>query len=226
MVNASDNKNNYFMGSKSMKIISLFFFMLAGMLVANDVDEGLQAYGENNFQKASMIWERSCKQGDTSSCNYLGDLYRSGKGVEYQSYLMAIELYNKSCNRDNPKGCFMLAQMHKDGLGVKQDILKSVEKFSKSCELGYSASCRKLGEIYQNGYSGLEKNYNNAISYYEKSCQDGELDSCNNLAFMYYNGEGVQVDKKKAKYFYGKACGNGANQYACNTYKALDSLDY
>ena len=120
----------------------------------------------------------------------------------------------------------MLAGMYKDGFGVKQDILKSVENFNKSCELGYAISCRKLGEIYQNGYHGLEKNYKNAVSYYEKACGNGELDGCHNLGFMYYNGEGVQIDKKKAKYFYKKACGNGANQYACSTARALENMGY
>jgi len=209
-----------------MTRIVAYFLLLSGILLANDVDEGLQAYSEKNFQKASMIWGKSCKQGNMSSCNYLADLYRVGKGVDYQSYLMAVELYQKSCNENSPKGCFMLAGMYKDGFGVKQDILKSVENFNKSCELGYAISCRKLGEIYHNGYYEVEKNYKNAIIYYEKSCQDGELDGCHNLGFIYYNGEGVQIDKKKAKYFYKKACGNGANQYACNTAKALEDMGY
>ena len=87
-----------------MKKIFLVLTIFTRILVANDVDEGLQAYSEKDFKKARILWDKSCKQGNMSSCNYLADLYRVGKGVDYQSYLMAVELYQKSCNENSPKG--------------------------------------------------------------------------------------------------------------------------
>ncbi|MDR0665862.1 MAG: hypothetical protein LBF71_00460 [Campylobacteraceae bacterium] len=60
---------------------------------------------------------------------------------------------------------------------------------------------------------------------FKKAYDDGDVKGCFNLGFSYCNGKGVKQDFKKAKEYFGKACGLRF-QKGCVDYKTLNEQGY
>ncbi|MFC2344547.1 tetratricopeptide repeat protein [Campylobacter sp.] len=70
------------------------------------------------------------------------------------------------------KSCYNLGILYSNGQGVKQDIKKAVELFSKACEAGDIKGCYNLGFSYASG-QGVNKDKQAAKKYFGKACDMG-----------------------------------------------------
>merc|ERR1719183_717581 len=66
----------------------------------------------------------------------------------------------------------------------------------------YALAFATLAGHYSAGELGLPQDYQKANELYLKAGELGCADGYYNLGNSYYNGYGVEVDKKKAKYYY------------------------
>jgi Sel1 repeat len=81
--------------------------------------------------------------------------------------------------------------------------------FEKACEGGSMVGCTALGELYNNGYPGVARDFPKARSLYQKACESGAGDACTNLGWMWENGQGLAKSPEKARLFYERACSGG-----------------
>jgi hypothetical protein len=125
--------------------------------------------------------EKSCNQGNSTTCLLLGGMFYEGDGVR-QDKVKAAQFYQKSCDVGDSRsdiGCAFLARAYYHGDGVRQDMAKAAQLYLKSCDGGATAACNILGTMYSNG-EGVRQDKVRALQFYQKACERKFTDGCNN----------------------------------------------
>ena len=85
----------------------------------------------------------------------------------------------------------------------------AVERLKKRVEKDDPIAIYSLGMYYRDGMYGYPQNHTKALELYERASElDNALAYCN-IGYAYNNGKGVEVDKKKAQYYYELAAMKG-----------------
>ncbi len=87
--------------------------LIATISFASTMRDGVIAYENGDFQKASKIFEKHSLNGNSDAQFLLGDMYLYGKGVERNSK-KSKESFQKSCNNGNDASCKMLKMFDGD----------------------------------------------------------------------------------------------------------------
>ena len=85
-----------------------------------------------------------------------------------------------------------------------------VEQIKKLMENGNAEAFNHLAGYYRRGIMGMPQDMTMAIELWLRAGELGHAEAYFNLGNSYNDGEGVEVDKKKAKYFYELAAMNGS----------------
>ncbi len=83
---------------------------------------------------------------------------------------------------------------------------EQIDVFERSCEGGEVFYCGALGDMYNSGLAGVNKDIKKAIKFYKKACDANMYEPCSNLGSIYAKGDNVKKDNKKAIELYNKAC--------------------
>ena len=124
-----------------MKKIIIAVLLLATLIHANLVDDGLKYYNNGNYKKAVKLWKKAAEQGDDAAQYNLGVMYDEGQGVR-QDYKEAVKWYKKAAKQGNGIAQINLGAMYYYGKGVRQDNSKAKELFQRACHNGYKDGCR------------------------------------------------------------------------------------
>lgn len=123
-----------------------------------------------------------------------------------------ISKLETKCEIGDADAC-LKAGLFYDSENINQDKQKTF--FKKACDLGNGSGCSNLATIYI-----ITNDFIKAKEYQEKGCELNHPKSCSGLADIYKKGNSVAVDKKKAKFFYNKACKLGS-KIDCSYAKSL-----
>ncbi len=128
----------------------------------------------------------------------------------------SMPFFDKSCKAKNTHGCYFI------GLNKirRQEYIKAIEYLKKTCSKKHSASCFKLGWLYENG-KGTRQDYEKVMELYKKSCKLDYAKACFSLGNLHQEGKVLSHDLSLAKEFYGIACDLGM-QKGCDLYKELN----
>ena len=121
--------------------------------------------------------------------------------------------YKKNSHSKDSKNYYNLGFKYEKGKGIKQDLTKAKEFYSKACDSGDSWGCYSLGSIYYRG-KGIKQDFTKAKEFYSKACDAEDAFGCYKLGFMYEKGKGIKQDWTKAKELYRKAC-DAKNAWGC-----------
>jgi len=83
------------------------------------------------------------------------------------------------------------------------------ERIKKRLEAGDSFAIHNQGNFYRDGTNGLEQDYTKALEHWHRAGELGHAQAYNNIGLAYDNGMGVEVDRKKATYYYELAAMQG-----------------
>jgi len=105
----------------SRMVIALFLGLITLLSFADDVEEGISAYQQHDYQAALNAWNRA-EQLDNSDAEYnLGQLYRLGQGVKI-NYPTAQSYYMKAAKKNHPLAQLNLGTLYYSGkLGSDQE---------------------------------------------------------------------------------------------------------
>lgn len=171
---------------------------------------------EDKDEQAKEQYETGMEKGSDRATARLGYLYLTGNGVKID-----LEKSNELIDKANKQGCIEaklyigLLKMSGRFSGEDADAKQALEYFNAA--LGSSdkeivaASYIKIGDVYKNGFAGVERNYDKAIENYNLAMTNypaykGEANY--NIARLYASrGEDVHAQDyyKEAMKFYDKA---------------------
>ena len=105
--------------------------------------------------------------------------------VQADTDVSKLDLFtNKAaCALNDYPACVYLALIYQNGEGVKQDYLKAVKFYTKTCDGGEGVGCLSLGVMYQYG-EGVKQDDFKAKELYGKACDGGDADGCKNYAIL------------------------------------------
>ena len=79
---------------------------------------------------------------------------------------------------------------------------EAVERLTKRMEVGDPFAIFNLGCYYREGMYGYPQDYTKALELWHQAGELGYAKAYGSIGYCYSNGEGVELDKKKAKYYY------------------------
>jgi TPR repeat protein len=105
----------------SRLVITLLFGLTSLLTIAGNLEEGITAYQQQDYQAALNAWNSAAQQGDADAEYNLGQLYRLGQGVKI-SYPAAQSYYLKAAKKNHPLAQLNLGTMYYSGkLGPDQE---------------------------------------------------------------------------------------------------------
>ncbi len=93
-----------------------------------------------------LAYEKSCDEGDMTSCFYFADFRQTGYGLYETDLEEAIVLYKKSCDGGEMLGCNALGNFYYEGIGVNQSFEKANALYQQACVGDVQISCQYLQE--------------------------------------------------------------------------------
>jgi hypothetical protein len=92
------------------------------------------------------------------------------------------------------------------GMGYCGEALQpDIAEISAAAEAGNNIAAFRLGQLYESGRWGVEKNMSKAVKWYHMAAERGLVDAMTKLAFSYEFGKGVDKNLKEALTWYKKA---------------------
>ena len=79
---------------------------------------------------------------------------------------------------------------------------ESVERLKKRFEAGDAKAIFNLGCDYRDGTDGHRQDHTKALELFHRAAELGDAKSYGSIGYAYLHGRGVEVDKKKAMYYY------------------------
>ena len=132
---------------------------------------------------------RKAAEEDAIAQNILGDMYRTGQGVEQDSR-KAIQWYRKAAEQKNAVAQNNLGYMYVNGYGVLQDYNLARKWCQEAAESGLAISQFNLGVMYANGW-GVDQNSEKAGKWFRKAAEQVLIIGQGNLGSIYHNTWGV-----------------------------------
>jgi len=79
---------------------------------------------------------------------------------------------------------------------------EAVQREKKRVDLGDRIAIHNLGVCYSEGEYGYPQNHTKAIELWHQAAELGQTEAYTHIGYAYDYGQGVEVDKKKAIYYY------------------------
>lgn len=173
-------------------------------LVAEEfVERGFFAAKSKCYKEAVQYYAQAIKLGNTEAMYRLGEMYRSGNGVE-QNIDKAMAWYFKTATFENTYAMYAVLMLAK--IFELQAALAGDDKTKKVSSEGTAKSCFLCAAVFGNpdAMSALgkifikEKNFLQARRWLEDAIYFGKVGSLNDLGRLYENGDGVEQNIPKA----------------------------
>ena len=119
-----------------LSLIFLFLFSGSSVVVADDLQDGVDAYKRVDFKTAYKLFLPLAEQGNAIAQLNLGDMYLEGLGVP-QDNKEAVKWTRLSAEQGDAEAQYNLGQMYYKGQGVQQDYVSAHMWFNLSGSNGY-----------------------------------------------------------------------------------------
>ena len=185
---------------------------------ADDLDKGLMAYNNGDYETALDLWSPFAEQGNAWAQVNLGFMYEYGKGVP-EDNKEAVKWYTLAAEQGNARAQANLGFMYEYGKGVPEDNKEAVKWYTLAAEQGNARAQANLGFMYQYG-KGVPEDNKEAVKWYTLAAEQGDAFGQGQLGGMYQYGKGVPEDNKEAVKWYTLAAEQG-NKNAKLSLKSL-----
>lgn len=182
--------------------------------------DGKGAKEDSNL--AIAAYERQCTSGgytDGDGCYKVGAIYANGKGVP-ASTDKALAAFERACGLRNVFACmtgYNLALEGKDTSRARAFVERGCTKDVRGWD-----TCQTLGDAYEKGKLGLQKDYAKAAEAYELGCANG---GCGRAGDLYKSGgPNLAPSPDKAIDAYAQGCNFSNDAKACTSLEAALKL--
>jgi hypothetical protein len=128
-------------------------------------------YNANEYSESARWFRAAASRGSASAQTMLGEMYRTGTGVERDDFL-ARRWFRKAGEQGNVKAQMLLGNMYRYGNGASRDNAKALLWFSRASDQGNADAQYELGMMYQEG-AGVKRDYTRASDWFSVSAGQG-----------------------------------------------------
>lgn len=199
---------------QTMNRIALILFLSLTMHVHADLESGIRAYNQGDYETARKEFAAAAAVKDAQGVHLLASLYYQGHGVE-KNLDRAVELFAAAAEKGYRASQANLGLMYQKGDGVERDISKAISFYTAAGRQGDLQSTFNLGQIYRKG-DGVEIDQKRAAVYYKYSAERGHIPAVNEYGLLFAQGHGVELDHVEAFGWMAFAAKAGDGQAAKN----------
>jgi uncharacterized protein len=175
----------------------LFFFLLEGVAMAeSDINAGIKAYDEDDYETAFMKLSSINTNGDLKAEFYLGVMYYQSLGNDGNRE-RGESLIISSAEKGYAEAKVYLAHEYSNGSTKAISHETAFRYLQEAADEKHFHAMYLMGWIYYHG-QGVEKNLEKAYELFEKSAYLGSIASFSPLAFMNYEGIGKETNLDEA----------------------------
>jgi len=149
-----------------------------------------------HYERAAELLAHGVEGGEADAHYYLGELYRSGRGVKGDK-AKAFELINRAAKAGFLPAQFAVAQMYSRGEGVEKDDDQTSRWLLQAAEDGYGEAQMSLYFNYSRG-TGFAQDDAKALKWLTLAANSGVALAERILGAAYLTGEGVDKDEALA----------------------------
>jgi len=155
--------------------IVIGFLLLPSVALAADLEAGLAAYMEGDYETSLAECQPLAEEGNAAAQFCVGRLYANGFGVEMNDDL-ALQWYGLAAEQGHGEALFNLGLMHANGWGVAMNDEEAARLFQLAAEQGFIKAQTSLAEVYKKG-RGLEQSFVEAYTWFYIAAQLGNLNA-------------------------------------------------
>ena len=137
----------------------------------SDYELGVQAYQDQQFEKARDYWENSTLEGNISASFNLALLLSKGIGGPADAE-RAVRLFRRAAEAGLAIGQHNLALAYYSGRGILKDNEQARTWWGRAARQGHAQAQFNLGALLWNG-DGVHKDASEAIKWFRKSSDAG-----------------------------------------------------
>ena len=186
------------------RIQIIIFLLFAPKLLANDIEEGMEALKRSDYRTAFLKLRQVATHGNSVAQAVIGEMYYFGYGVKTdykESYKWSLE----SAKQGNPDGQYNLGNLYFEGKGTTKQPQRAAYWWNKSAEQGNAYAQFNLAKLYELG-TGVPQDFEIAKKLYFQAAAKGLTQAHNNLGVLY----GRFSDHKRAHMWFNIAAMNGS----------------
>ncbi len=142
-----------------------------GSAVAGELDEGMLAAEQGDYEKAFRIFTPLAEAGDAEAQHNLAILYRGGHGVA-KDLDKSRQWFLRAAEQGIAAAQYNLGYMYDMGEGVEQSDRYAFLWYRKAAEQGHSLAQTNLGVMYANG-SGVAQDLKLAYVWFNLAAAQG-----------------------------------------------------
>ena len=181
-----------------MKIypIPLFLcFLLLAQIVRADLESGIAAYTNGDYEIARKEFETATKNQIPEGMHLLASLYYEGHGVE-KDIAIAVKGFKAAAAKGHTPAMYNLGLMFQKGEEVEGNIEQAISYYTAAGSKEHLNATFNLGQIFRKG-DGLDADNTRAIAYYKFAAERGHIPSLNEYGLMLV--QGLDIEKNLAE---------------------------
>lgn len=160
---------------------------------------------------AYRLFRRAADHGDALAFDNLAYFYAAGEGGVSKDLRKAYELSSKAATLGIVRAQDNVGIALRDGLGVPKDLAGAVREFRLAADAGNTDAMVNLGEMYEAGAGGLNKEAGAAVKLYEAALAHQDGRSSAKLFNIYWWGrDGIPQDRFRALSILNTGAGYGS----------------
>jgi uncharacterized protein len=155
----------------------------------------------------AVRWLEKAAKTDDVAQEYLGTMFRSGKGVA-QNLVRARVMYARAASQGNRRAQFNYASLCFNGEGGPQDVDSAAKYFEIAARQGDPEAQHMIGRMYQYG-RGVVQDFDQATRWYQEAAKQNYAPSIFALGISYVEGDMGVRDGERARQYLERAASMG-----------------
>lgn len=182
------------------RYLLLIILLLPGWLVAGPLEDGHEAFDNQQYKKAYDLWLPLAQKNDPDALYNIGLLYMKGLGVE-KNERTALSYFTRAGELGMVDAMYNAGVLFYTGKGVYPDYKSAIEWWQAAAYAGNANAQNNLAIMYAFAY-GTGQNGKKALELWTEAAKQGHPDAIHSLVES-YNGKipGIKADEKKAAYW-------------------------
>ena len=189
-------------------IMVLYLAAVAGTAAAATYEDGLEAFENNDFDRAFEVWRPLADKGDAIAQYSLGKLFERGGGSIQQDFVQAARWYRVASRQGIAAAQNNLALMHAQGRGVDRNLDHAIDLWFKAARQNHAMAQYNLGLAFYRG-EGLDKDTREAAAWFRMAADLGLSDAQYAMGQMNRLGLILPKHEGKALGWYKRAAAQG-----------------
>lgn len=187
------------------KILLMVFVLLNFMYADSELQDWSGARVDEVYTSKEDIYKMACERDNEEACFNIGLISLQNYAQDNKdktSLKNSLHYLDKACKQNHEQSCVALGLLYVSTSFENRDEKLGIYYLDRSCNMGNAMSCLGMAKYYED-----EKSFDvkKLINYLDLACNRKSNEACSYAGILYHDGRKIEVDYKKATFYYEKS---------------------